>query len=302
MVYADTQRKLANLERLKKLLHKENPDLKVNEICRKYGITTERLKKIDITYDYKGNILPVRKKLPLKPLRAKPMIRIQHQKIISDDIKPHFYDKNDSIDKSSKSLSKDKNDILALKIHPTYGVKFLIGKEVVNGPEYVDNPLNTKSTMTFQKYKELCYIKDSDEFVENDSKKSFVSGSRNNLIADLQTKVSKTSIDNMISTDALKIFKKYYRHKHLKSMATNSLKRNLVVFGEQLRESLPIDNDHTIRRSASIAPVKQKIKKEYNKNITKRFKNLLTKCRTNSKLPQPPLGYTIGHGLIINKF
>ena len=129
----------------------------LDEICSKLKMSKESFKKLKITYDYKGRLLPSLKKTNQMKKRYASQVafKINTPQILNNTMTIMPKTNNNENEK----IIKDNPIIVPMSlidINLTYGVKYNSGKKTISGLSFYENPIRDESQMPLKQYTELC--------------------------------------------------------------------------------------------------------------------------------------------------
>eukprot|EP00826_Nyctotherus_ovalis_P020801 TRINITY_DN16594_c0_g3_i1.p1 TRINITY_DN16594_c0_g3~~TRINITY_DN16594_c0_g3_i1.p1 ORF type:complete len:259 (-),score=21.96 TRINITY_DN16594_c0_g3_i1:44-820(-) len=256
-------------------------------MCRKLNVSKAEFRKALITYDYSGRLLfsVKAKERSLLSYPHKLSFSVEHDRKIKEQ---------DSIEANKSKFKEllynlnedDIQEASNMKIKPTYGVKYSCGQEVFSGLTYSKHPDYKGSHISIKEYNELCGTRKSAQPASNNSiikkhEDTNVYLLKSKIQDKLYTQASPYKVQGETKRNATA---KYYSHK---TQTAASKKRNLKGGSCSYYE---LSSDEPSVRSSLRMPMR------YSYGSNKRSRSVLGSAK-KYKLPPPPLGCSVGHGL-----
>ena len=252
--------------------------LTLDEVCQKLKISKKDIKNHTITYDYRGHILPqISQNLNKFPRQNSELsIRIKPDgKFSSLNIKNI---KKQKLLHNNSLLCKVSDIKLAhLQINPSYGVVYSSNGYINNGPNFNDSPI-CKDFMSLKKYRELC--SDGKNYdVGND-----INNSNKQKIGYLLNHKSKSSLKTIDKSNSLSSLLKDRKKGELSQLQlkVDKLLSKSIEYNSFNNKGKRINTHNRLRRFSPL-----------------RIREYLCAERHYTKLPPPPLGSSLGHGLFL---
>ena len=237
------------------------------------------------SYDYKGKLTPSAvmklKACPMKP--AYYAIFTNSDDSNGNDNNPEPINYKPKTHNTVKMEESNEQRVLARTlIKPAYGVTLLLPQKTIRGVRYTDNPLYTN--LSVSNYNELCgYKKISTPLSKHSSKELNIEITPKASVTEASIKSSKET-----SFKPTEIF--------IRSGKCNT--RNKLIHNGYVHTGTwdCLNDDKPLVRKAINVPDKKRCV-----SVLRRSQNCFVYLRNSRKLPPPPLGLTLGHGLFKGK-
>eukprot|EP00826_Nyctotherus_ovalis_P056880 TRINITY_DN775_c0_g1_i5.p1 TRINITY_DN775_c0_g1~~TRINITY_DN775_c0_g1_i5.p1 ORF type:complete len:290 (+),score=36.21 TRINITY_DN775_c0_g1_i5:499-1368(+) len=260
----------------------------LEEMCAKYKLTRKQFKEKLVTYDYKGHFLPLWElEKEVKPIDSLSIsIKITDSKMPSP-LKPKS--RHRPIAKKSNNPASHPVNLAVPTIKPTYGVTFNTGDTVLDGSDYENNPILKNTQISLKQYYALCGAKGAE--------KSAASFESVTCRATGETKQELSACAEQERTlggdkEALRrTMHKYYGKKWKESQKRGDMVQTYYGFST-------VDSGSGTRRNATITPHKSRTDTRLKTFRLRRFRTCSTAARNYRKLAPPPVGLTVGHGIL----
>eukprot|EP00826_Nyctotherus_ovalis_P052467 TRINITY_DN6648_c0_g1_i1.p1 TRINITY_DN6648_c0_g1~~TRINITY_DN6648_c0_g1_i1.p1 ORF type:complete len:269 (+),score=65.40 TRINITY_DN6648_c0_g1_i1:637-1443(+) len=261
----------------------------IDDICRQFSITKKQLKSRLITYDFRGRLLPIwknaRESSALARRKVKFMINESDNAGVEEAVEQKVLP-----ELSQHTTDYEAPELFKPNIKPEYGVKYNSGEEVLYGNDYDENPAYSNSQISLKYYYRLCNIRTHNQsLIESNTLSNELTTTNHKLSTLLGKEILNES--SMEKTSTLK----YSRHKGFFKKCRS--RRNEMVRIYEGTQQIP-ENENGVKRSVGITPEKLREKFRLRISSIKRFKEQSPRVKSPLKLPPPPIGLTIGHGVV----
>eukprot|EP00826_Nyctotherus_ovalis_P024867 TRINITY_DN19199_c0_g2_i1.p1 TRINITY_DN19199_c0_g2~~TRINITY_DN19199_c0_g2_i1.p1 ORF type:complete len:272 (+),score=53.10 TRINITY_DN19199_c0_g2_i1:782-1597(+) len=269
-------------------------------MCIKYKLTHKAFRNMLITYDFKGHFLPSRNNDDPFPIKIpKPSF------FVTCDEKPKTGTSSMQQNQQSSYGQEPEDEPIedsAPKLHikPTYGVKYRSGDKTIKGMQYNKNPIYGDRKVSLRTYYRTCGNKKVEELTSDTPEETVEAPSNDNSKSRIEIFTPSEAEEFACSLATCKsAAEKYYKPKTIVSPNSKLFfekpSDTTVIHTYDRSSSVDYFNEQGVRRETSITPQRFRSNKAIFLTLRKlRDNNLKKKC----KLPPPPLGYTVGHGIL----